>query len=203
MPTLLHIDSSLNINGPSVSRTHTAAFVKEWLQQNPEGKVIRRDLAAEPLPHLDEADYYAETTPALRETLASEMEEADIILIGAPMHNFSIPSTLKAWIDQACIMGRTTGPDSTTAGTTTIVITSRGGGYGPGTPNEDKEFVTTYLDKVLNGMFGLEPEFIVSDLTLANTVPAMAHLKDIAATNREAAKNTIIARARELASVNA
>ena len=129
MPTLLHIDSSLNINGPSVSRTHTAAFVKEWLQQNPEGKVIRRDLAAEPLPHLDEADYYAETTPALRETLASEMEEADIILIGAPMHNFSIPSTLKAWIDQACIMGRTTGPDSTTAGTTTIVITSRGGGY--------------------------------------------------------------------------
>ncbi|WP_068399923.1 FMN-dependent NADH-azoreductase [Kribbia dieselivorans] len=203
MPTLLHIDSSLATDGPSVSKELTAAFREEWLNQNPDGTVIYRDLAAEPIPHLRAAEHVAGDSTPLRATLATELEQADLILIGAPMHNFTVPSVLKAWIDQACVMGRTGGPEGTAAGTPTVVVASRGGGYSPGTPNEDKEFVTSYLNAVLPAMFGLEPEFIVAELTLADSVPQMAELRDLAAASRTSARENVIARARDLTAVPA
>lgn len=203
MPTLLHIDSSLATDGSSVSKELTAAFREEWLAHNPDGTVIYRDLAVDPIPHLKAADHVAGDNAPLRATLAGELEQADLILIGAPMHNFSIPSVLKAWIDQALVMGRTGGAEGAAAGTPTVVVTSRGGGYSAGTPNEDKEFSATYLDTVLRGLFGLEPEIIVSELTLANSVPQMAHLKDLAAASRSNAHEQVRSRARELAAVAA
>ncbi|MGA4506734.1 FMN-dependent NADH-azoreductase [Propionibacteriaceae bacterium G1746] len=196
MPTLLHVDASLSTDGPSVSRELTAAFREEWLNQNPDGTVIYRDLATDPIPHLQAADHAAGDKAPLRATLAAELEQADLILIGTPMHNFTVPSVLKAWIDQACVMGRTGGADGTAAGTPTVVINSRGGGYSEGTPNEDKEFVTTYLDKVLRNLFGIEPEFIVAELTLADYVPQMAHLRELAAGNRTKARQDVVDRAR-------
>lgn len=203
MPTLLHIDSSLATDGFSVSKELTAAFREEWLNHHPDGTVIYRDLAAEPIPHLRSVDHAAGDGAPLRAALAAEMEEADLILIGAPMHNFTIPSVLKAWIDQACVMGRTGGAEGTAAGTPTVVVNSRGGGYSPGTPNQDKEFVTTYLDTVFRGIFGLEPEFIVSELALADTVPQMAHLRELAEVSRTKARQDVVARARALATVPA
>ncbi|WP_018296581.1 FMN-dependent NADH-azoreductase [Corynebacterium lubricantis] len=203
MPTLLHIDSSLGTKESSVSKQLSAAFQEEWLAQNPDGTVIYRDLAADPIPHLTAADHAAGDKAPLRAKLAEEMEQADLILIGTPMHNFTIPSTLKAWIDQACITGRTGSAEGTVAGTPTVVINARGGGYSPGTPNEDKEFATSYLNKVLSGMFGIEAEFIVSELTLADFVPQMEHLRDLAADNHTKAQQQVVERARALASANA
>ena len=82
-----------------------------------------------------------------------ELEAADAILIGAPMYNFTIPSTLKAWLDQVDHRrphhGRERPPPPAPRPS---VVASRGGGYGPGTPREDFEFVQTYLEKALTGV---------------------------------------------------
>ncbi|MFF4253962.1 FMN-dependent NADH-azoreductase [Streptomyces sp. NPDC001663] len=181
MPTLLHIDSSIWPVDSSVSRDVAASFRKEWESRHPDGTVIHRDLTADPVPHLDGPTYTAGADHALRGRLIRELEQADAVLIGAPMYNFTIPSTLKAWLDHVILMGRTTGVEnSPVAGTPTVVVASRGGGYGPGTPRESFEFVTTYLAKALGpGSLDLDVHFIVPELTMAPVVPAMAGLIDL------------------------
>lgn len=193
MATLLHLDSSLkSAAAGSASRAVTAAFRKAWEEQHPEGTVVYRDLAADPVPHLDglawsasfadPSDHSPEQAAAFAERLklVAELEQADAVLIGAPMYNFSIPSTLKAWLDQVIVMGRTAGPDSPLKGLPVTVVASRGGSYAPGTPREGMEYVQNYLDGVLTEMFGAEVDFIVPELTLASSVPAMSGLIPLA-----------------------
>ncbi|MYZ39785.1 MULTISPECIES: NAD(P)H-dependent oxidoreductase [unclassified Streptomyces] len=203
MATLLHIDSAVFPEG-SASRDLTATFVKSWLEQHPEGKVIYRDLAATPLPHLDIAAVSAGAEDTLRAELAAELAEADAVLIGAPMYNFTIPSTLKAWLDQVIIVGHNAGPDSTVADTPFTIVASRGGSYAPGTPREDFEFVQNYLEKVLTGMFGAtEIDFIVPELTLAPSKPEMAELVPLAEASRAKATEEATQKAKALAARHA
>ncbi|MGW6745752.1 FMN-dependent NADH-azoreductase [Streptomyces sp. NPDC055025] len=203
MATLLHIDSAVFPEG-SASRDLTATFVKSWLEQQPEGKVVYRDLAATPPPHLDVAAVSAGVGDALRAELAAELAEADAVLIGAPMYNFTIPSTLKAWLDQVIIVGHNSGPDSTVADTPFTIVASRGGSYAPGTPREDFEFVQTYLEKVLTGMFGAtEIDFIVPELTLASSRPEMAELVPLAEASRARATEQATRKAKALAARHA
>lgn len=211
MATLLHIDSSVFPLGGSASREVTDAFRKEWESQHPQGTVIYRDLAVEPVPHLDghaaTAAFAApeQRTPeqaaafALRETLAAELEQADVVLIGAPMYNFTVPSTLKAWLDQVILMGRTAGEGSTLTGKKAVVVASRGGSYAPGTPRESFEYVLNYLDSLLSGMMGLDTEFIVPELTLAASNPAMAELVGKAEESKAKAHADARALAKDLA----
>ena len=210
MATLLHIDSSALSQG-SASREVTATFVAAWQEQHPDGTVVYRDLAATPLPHLHAAAITAgfadpaahsdeqRAAAALREELVSELEQADVVLIGAPMYNFTISSTLKSWIDWVLVMGRTGGDNPTTAGTPTVVVASRGGSYAPGAPRESFEFVQNYLGKVLGGIMGLDVEFIVPELTLARVNPAMAGLIDQADASRAKAHEDAAVRGKELA----
>ncbi|MEV0536193.1 NAD(P)H-dependent oxidoreductase [Kitasatospora sp. NPDC050463] len=210
MPTLLHIDSSAFTDG-SVSREVSAAYRAAWQAQHPEGVVIHRDLAARPLPHLDAHGISAAFTPAegrspeqaaafaLREELMAELEQADAIVIGTPMYNFTIPSGLKAWLDQVILMGRTAGDTPTAAGTPVTVVAARGGSYAPGAPREPYEFVTTYLEKVLTGMLGLEVDFIVPEFTMAATVPAMADFVQQAADSKARALEDAALRAKAVA----
>lgn len=130
MATLLHLDSAVFPQG-SASREVTATFVQTWLEQHPDGQVVYRDLAANPLPHLDAAAAAAGAGDPLRSELAAELAAADAVLIGAPMYNFSIPSTLKAWLDQVIIVGHNAGPDSPVVSTPVTVVASRGGSYAP------------------------------------------------------------------------
>ncbi|GAA4633536.1 NAD(P)H-dependent oxidoreductase [Actinoallomurus vinaceus] len=199
MSTLLHIDASLWPGDVSASRSVTATFRREWEAQHPGGTVIYRDLAAEPLPHIDARAYTAGAGDPLRDALAAELERADAIVLGAPMYNYTVPSTLKAWLDHVIIHGRTAGERPSAAGTPTVVVASRGGGYGPGTPRESFEFVTTYLEKVLTDTLGLDVEFIVPELTLAPHVPAMAGLIDMSHASRRKAHEDAAARAKSLA----
>ncbi|MFI6058620.1 FMN-dependent NADH-azoreductase [Streptomyces sp. NPDC051286] len=198
MATLLHLDSAVFPLG-SASREVTATFVKTWLEQHPDGQVVYRDLAANPLPHLDATAAAAGGEDPLRSELAAELEAADAVLIGAPMYNFSIPSTLKAWLDQVIIVGRNAGPDSPVAGTPITVVASRGGSYAPGTPREDSEFVQNYLEKLLTNMFGAEVDFIVPELTLAHSQPAMAELIPLAEASRARAFTEATEKAKALA----
>jgi multimeric flavodoxin WrbA len=108
--------------------------------------------------------------------LIEQLEQADAVLIGAPMYNFSIPSTLKAWLDNVLLLGRTAGETPSAQGTPVIVVASRGGSYAPGTPREGYEFVQNYLQAVLKGTLGLDLDFIVPELTMAPRNPAMSEL---------------------------
>ncbi|MFG2622495.1 FMN-dependent NADH-azoreductase [Streptomyces sp. NPDC048507] len=211
MATLLHLDSSLSPAAASASRAATAAFRTAWEEQHPEGTVIYRDLSAEPVAHLDAlAAHAAFTDPsthspeqaaafAERLALVAELEAADAVLIGAPMYNFSIPSTLKAWLDQVIVMGRTAGPESPLKGLPVTVVASRGGSYAPGTPREGLEYVTNYLDGLLTAMFGAEVDFIVPELTLAASNPSMADLVPLAEASRENALADATSRGKALA----
>ena len=211
MATLLLIDSSVFPEGGSASRSVTAAFREAWEAQHPDGTVIHRDLAADPLPHLDAVGASAGFSDAathspeqraafaLRVELAEELEQADAIVIGAPMYNFTIPSTLKAWLDQVILMGRTSGEQPSAKGTPVTVVASRGGSYAPGTPREPFEYVQNYLEAVLSGGLGLDVDFIVPELTMAPNNPAMAELVPLYETSRDKAHEDAKAKATALA----
>jgi FMN-dependent NADH-azoreductase len=148
MATLLHIDSSVFPGETSSSRSVTHAFRLAWEEQHPTGTVIYRDLTVDPVPHItadaftagavDPATRTEEQAAAFAERvkLIEELESADAVLIGAPMYNFGIPSTLKAWLDNVILLGRTArAEDSKVKGVPVVVVSSRGGSYAPDTPN--------------------------------------------------------------------
>lgn len=116
MSTLLILHTSLNTE-TSVTRNLTTAFVDQYLRNYPGATTIERDLVQDPIPHLTPelvpsvlglpVDGQAGVTPNLADTLIDELERADVIVIGAPMYNFTVSSTLKAWIDHVYRARRT------------------------------------------------------------------------------------------------
>jgi FMN-dependent NADH-azoreductase len=145
---LLQIDSSI-LGTQSASRELTAAIVARWRAAHPGIEIRYLDLAAEPLPHLSAISLAkGDVTEAARaERALQEFLAADVVVIGAPMYNFSIPSTLKAWIDRIAVAGRTfrytaEGPVGLAGGKQVIVATSRGGAY---SGTADGDFVEAYL----------------------------------------------------------
>lgn len=173
---LLHLDSS--VLGPhSVSRQVSAAIVNRLRQASPSLEVAYRDLTQAPLAHLSGshlaaaqgAPAPAELGPDLAAGAAAldEFLSADIVVIGAPMYNFTIPSQLKAWIDRIAVRGKTfsygpNGPEGLAGGKRVIIAISRGGYYGAGSPAAALEHLETYLRSVF-GFIGINPEFIVAD----------------------------------------
>ncbi|WP_329753555.1 FMN-dependent NADH-azoreductase [Stenotrophomonas maltophilia] len=129
---LLHLDASV-LGDNSVSRQLSAAVVARFTGQIDGLQVDYRDLDANPVPHLRSSSLArtdaAEATDA--EQVMQQFLEADIVVIGAPMYNFSIPSTLKAWIDRVAVAGRTFkyGPVGLAGGKRVIIASSRGGIY--------------------------------------------------------------------------
>ena len=169
MATLLHLNTSPLAS--SVSRELTREFVSNWKASHPSGKVIDRDLAANPPKPLDQAWIYATFTPeearqpeqkdliAYSDQCISELEQADEYVIGVAMHNFSIPSVLKLWIDQVVRRGRTfsygaDGPKGLLSGKKATVLVATGGVYDAGTPYAAFNFIDPYLRTIL-GFIGI------------------------------------------------
>jgi FMN-dependent NADH-azoreductase len=157
--TILHIDSSIN-GDKSASREITRSIVDRLKTAQWGEKVVYRDLAAEPLPHLTLASF--NDFEILDEFLAAET-----IVIGAPMYNFTLPTQLKAWIDRIVIAGKTfgyteAGPEGFAGGRRVIIALARGGIYDAGTPAAALEHLETYLRGVFN-FIGIEPEFVVAE----------------------------------------
>jgi FMN-dependent NADH-azoreductase len=173
---LLHIDSS--VLGPhSVSRQVSAAIVDRLRQSTPSLDVAYRDLTQTPLAHLSGSHLAAaqgarapaELVPDLAagQAVLDEFLSSDIVVIGAPMYNFTIPSQLKAWIDRIVVAGKTfkygaNGPEGLAGNKRVIVAISRGGFYGAGSPAASLEHLETYLRGVF-GFIGISPEFIAAD----------------------------------------
>ena len=161
MKTLLQIRSSIFSNDGQSSRL-AERFVARWRASNPGGRVIVRDLAKEPVPHLDAARFGAflakpeERTPAQQavvdysDALIGELKRADVVVLGLPMYNFGVPSTLKAYFDHVARVGETfkyteKGPVGLLTGKKVYVFAARGGMYA-GTPNDTQTpFIRTFL----------------------------------------------------------
>ncbi|MDO0937293.1 NAD(P)H-dependent oxidoreductase [Streptomyces sp. DG2A-72] len=209
MPTLLHLDTSPRLG--STTRRVTAEFAASWRAAHPDGTHIYRDLAANSVPHVDaqqiavmhrlesaaERDLdlalMAPNTPEEKESwaicweLIEEVRAAETLLLGLPMHNFSLPSTFKAWFDRIVIPPLVVDPETGTgplAGKQVVVVTARGGAYGPGTPRHAFDFQEPYL-KAAFGMVALADDltFLRAEMTKSGHVPRLAGFQQLAASS--------------------
>jgi FMN-dependent NADH-azoreductase len=204
MPHLLHLDSSADPRS-SASREVTAAFVRGWRERGPAFTVTSRDLQADPPPHLpDAALHWAprlrtagesvdQADEARQQAYLDELLAADVLLVGAPMYNWSLPSTLKAWIDHVHVLG-TTVPFGEyearpLAGRTAVVVSSRGASYDSGGEQASWDHTVPPLELVLGRSFGMAVSVITLQLTLAERVPEMADLRGQAAAEADAARS--------------
>jgi len=175
MTKILVLESSANL-AASVSRDLTQAFLAGYKAAHPDTVVTTRDLVANSIPHLgvdliggffgkpEELTEAQKEAIALSDTLIGEVEAADIIVIGAPMYNFSIPSTLKAWIDHVLRAGRTfryteNGPQGLVTGKKVFVVSARGGKY-HGTPHDSQ---TPHLKSFLGFLGMTDVTFIYAE----------------------------------------
>jgi FMN-dependent NADH-azoreductase len=161
---LLHLDASA-LGAYSVSRGLTAAIVAEFVQNHPGVDVTYRDLHAAPLGHWGLPA--GENDPAAAESAAvlEEFLAADVVVIGAPMYNFGITSSLKAWIDRIAVAGKTfqytsAGPEGLAGGKRVIIASSRGGVYSHGAPAASMDFQEPYLRAVLGFLGVTDIEFV-------------------------------------------
>ncbi len=177
MANVLHINSSVRSNA-SLSRQLSAEFIAKWKAVQPSDSVTERDLAVNPVPHLTEEMMGAFFTPAeqrnataahaakVSDQLVDELLAADVLVIGTPMYNFTVPSSLKAWVDHVVRAGRTfhytaTGPEGLATGKKAYIFVASGGVYSEG-PATAYDFVSTYLRTAL-GFIG------ITDVTFVRT----------------------------------
>jgi FMN-dependent NADH-azoreductase len=184
MSYLLHIDSS-SLGEASVSRQVAQSF----------REVVHRDLAADPVPHLSAAGIAARTTDpaahtaeqaaaaAIQHELIEEFLGAGAYLFTVPMYNLTMPSVFKAWLDQILVFGATLnyGGPSPVLGRPALLVSARGGGYGPGTPKHGLDYVVPALEAVLghDELLGLDVTTVVPELTMAPHAPVLAALVPI------------------------
>ena len=211
---LLHIDSSI-LSANSTSRLLTAEVVAAWRAAHPDTQVEYLDLAVHTPSHFGvdslgiKTGVQAQPTEAqqrenaLSEKLVSQFLAADVIVIGAPLYNFSIPTQLKAWIDRLAQIGRTfkytdKGPVGLAGGKTVIVASSRGGVYSTSEGGQAAEHQESYL-QVIFGFFGItDVRFVRAEgvaMGDASKAAALASARtDILAATAEAANQRDVAR---------
>jgi FMN-dependent NADH-azoreductase len=203
----------------SRSREITATFADTWRGRGPEYSVTYRDLHREPLPHLADAVLHwpprlrpegaASVDPgtlalaeALQDELIGELLGADVLLVGAPLYNYSVPSSLKTWIDHVHVPGRTApfvgAPEQPMAGRPAVVVSSRGASYDAGSPTDGWDHAVPMLDLILGTALGMSVEVITTSLTLAETLPALAPQLDRSRAELAAAHEAAAAAARRL-----
>jgi len=187
MPSLLHLDSSAD-PVDSRSRAITGAFAAAWSAADPANTIVYRDLHRDPLPHLADASLHwpvafrGEVAAPFREAerlqreILDELLAADVLLVGAPLYNYSLPSSLKAWVDHIHVPG-VTAPfgdvDRPLAGRPAVVVSSRGGSYDAGTPTADWDHGVPVLRIILGEALGMDVSVITTNLTLAERLPGL------------------------------
>jgi FMN-dependent NADH-azoreductase len=217
MPTLLQIDSSCSPAGTSLSRQLTVDFAAQWAATHPGGRLVYRDVTVDVVPYVgaafaamgqrlerggpiahddvlarltsdDEREEWRHTVPLIEEVLA-----ADVILLGVPMYNFTVPAPLKAWIDRVTFPGVFIEPESgeqRLRATEVVIVCTRGGAYGPGTPRQPFDFQETYLRAWFTADLGIDDakiHFINAEMTRADDIPALNQFREFGKQSLEAA----------------
>jgi FMN-dependent NADH-azoreductase len=159
---LLHLDSSA-LGTQSVTRELSAAIVARWQDAVPGVAIKYRDLDANPIAHLtaDALSGADALAKADGECTLAQFLDSDVVVIGAPMYNFGVPSTLKAWIDRVAVAGKTfrygeNGPEGLAGGKKVIVASGRGGIHG----NGPADFQENYLRQVFSFLGVSDIEFV-------------------------------------------
>jgi FMN-dependent NADH-azoreductase len=182
MPTLLRLDSSADLQ-TSRSRAVTQTFADTWTSLGDDHVVVHRDLHRDPLPHLSHADLHFPphlrpegsvvdpAQEALQAELIAQLVAADVLLVGVPLYNYSMASTLKAWVDYIHVPAVTApfGGDPSTQpmkGRPAVLVSTRGGTYDQGTPTEFDDHAIPALTIILAGALGMAVETIVATRTL-------------------------------------
>lgn len=182
MPTLLHLDSAI-ADPASRGRVLTAEATRGWQSRGAHFTVVTRDLHVDPPPHLRERSQHwperlregellDEGTADLQDRLISELIAADAVVVGAPMYNYAMPSTLKAWIDLVHVPGITAAFDTPTqplAGRQALIVTTQGGAPDP----VIDEFVSAPLRQLFGAGFGMDVTTVGARRTLAERIPSL------------------------------
>ena len=164
---ILHIDSGIS-GAASVSRQLSAAIVRALAVSVPNAEVLHRDLDADPIPHLASGAVAAVRSPvgepgdadaAGDRAILRQFLDADVVVLGAPMYNFGIPSQLKAWFDRILVPGKTfrytaSGVEGLAGGKTVLIASARGGAYLAGSPMAAFDFQEPHL-RALFGFIGI------------------------------------------------
>ena len=200
MSDLLHIAVS-PMGDHSISRAVDGAFVEAFKARHANAEIITHDLASESIPHLDGEAIGAGYTPEdarsvsaaakhnYRLGLIKEVNEAKHILVSTPMWNFSVPSVLKAWIDQIIIPGAVA-----VTGKVTVII-SQGGSYAPGAPRAGWDWESGFMKQLFESIGATDIEVIVSEFGLAGIAPGLEAFVDNKTASIAAAKTAAAARA--------
>ncbi|WP_010164820.1 FMN-dependent NADH-azoreductase [Sphingomonas sp. PAMC 26617] len=159
---ILHIDASASDTATSHTRRLSSELIERLKAANPNATIVYRDVVANQLPHVDMTIRHAWTpensgdaklieTMNRSKALVDELKAADVIVVGSPMYNFTVPSTLKAWIDHVSIAGQTfsytaEGPRGLLSGKAYLVLSS-GGIYSQG-PFAANDHLSTYLEVI-------------------------------------------------------
>lgn len=212
MPVLLHLDSSADLTH-STSRALGAGFTREWQSASPDNRVVHRDLHRNQLPHLAESSLHwperlrtADEAPpadalALQNELIEELIAADVLVVGVALYNYSLPSTLKAWVDNVHVPAVTAPFDvevQPMAGKPAVIITSRGATYDAGTPTADWDHATPALQIILGEALGMDVHTVTTSRTLAGRVPALADEAERGKSEFAAAQDELTKLARRL-----
>ena len=207
--TLLRVDAS--IQGPRSASSELADLVLgEWAAAHPERPVVRRHLAADPLP----ADAWAAAiaagyTPdeqrteaqraalALAGELAAELRGADAAVLALPLYNFGVSQHVKTWIDLT-VAGGGRG-EKLLDGKPVVLLTTRGGAYGAGTPRDGWDHNTDYLRRILVDIWGADLTVVEREFTLVGINPALDQFSDVAAAMKATAHDAAAAAGKALA----
>ncbi|THV23626.1 FMN-dependent NADH-azoreductase [Glycomyces paridis] len=187
---LFRLDASI-LPGTSSSARIADLAEAEWTAAHPGGAVVRRHLGTDPLPAQawvdatvagftaeDERTEGQADAVALAAVLAEELQAADAAILAVPLYNYGVSQHFKTWADLVIAGAGPTTP--VLKGTPTVLVTTLGGGYGPGAPREGWDHSTPYLERVLGDIWGADLTVVKRELTLAATTPGMESLREIA-----------------------
>jgi FMN-dependent NADH-azoreductase len=195
--SILRIDAS--IQGPYSASSELADIAEAaWLETRPDTKVIRRNIGTEPLPshawqHAAQGGFVPEADRteaqrnaiALANELAAELRDAEGAILALPFYNYGVSQHVKIWIDLA-LAGGTQG-EKLLDGKPVIVVTTRGGAYGPGTPREGWDHNTAYLRRIVADIWGADLTLVEREFTLVGVNPALDAFTEAAAAMKAAA----------------
>ncbi|MGW2843313.1 FMN-dependent NADH-azoreductase [Streptomyces sp. NPDC001493] len=208
---LFRLDASI-FPAASASSEIADRVEAEWLAAHPEGTVTRRHLGTDPIA----ADAWVQATTAgftpedqrtdgqntalaLAGTLAEELQGADAVVLAVPFYNFGVSQHFKTWVDLVIAGAGPTNP--VLKSTPTVLITTLGGGYGPGTPRDGWDHSTPYLQRIVGDVWEADLTVIKRELTLAATTPGMESLKDLGAQQHSDALTAAVTAGRTLARI--
>jgi FMN-dependent NADH-azoreductase len=207
--SLLRVDAS--IQGPRSASSELADLVlAEFADARPDESVVTRHLGEDPLPaglwaravagsFTPEADRTPEQTDAVRVAagVAAELQAADAVVLAFPLYNFGVSQHVKAWID-VVIAGA--GPGARLLeGKPVVLVTTRGGAYGPGTPRAGWDHSTEYLRRILAEVWGADLTVVEREFTLVGVNPALDEFTELAAQMKKAAEDAAAQTGKSLA----